>query len=73
MAILFGSHFLPYAWLHRSRAYAFLSVSVAVCLTAFALATRAPMPETVPLITAACYAAAIVWMWIENRELVSAS
>jgi hypothetical protein len=67
MAILFGSHFLPYAWLHRSRAYAFLSASVAISLTALALATRAPMPQTVPLVTAACYAIAVVWMWMENR------
>jgi hypothetical protein len=69
MAILFGSHFLPYAWLYRSRAYGFLAVSVAVCLTALALATRAPMPTTVPLVTAACYLVAIVWMWFENRLL----
>jgi formate/nitrite transporter FocA (FNT family) len=69
MAILFGSHFLPYAWLHRSRAYAFLSASVAIALTGLALITRAPMPATVPLVTAACYAAAIVWMWVENRRL----
>lgn len=69
MAILFGSHFLPYAWLHRSRAYAFLSASVAISLTGLALATRAPMPAAVPLITAACYAVAIAWMWAENRSL----
>ncbi len=68
MAILFGSHFLPYAWLYRSRAYGFLSVSVAVSLSALALITRAPMPETVPLVTAACYAIAVVWMWQENRQ-----
>lgn len=69
MAILFGSHFLPYAWLHRSRAYAFLSGSVAISLTGLALATRAPMPATVPLVTAMCYAVAIAWMWVENRAL----
>ena len=67
MAVLFGSHFLPYAWLHRSRAYGFLSASVAISLTTLALVTRAPMPETVPLVTAACYFVAIVWMWRENR------
>jgi hypothetical protein len=70
MAILFGSHFLPYAWLHRSRAYVFLSASVAISLTGLALATRAPMPSTVPLVTATCYAAAITWMWVENRTLI---
>jgi hypothetical protein len=69
MAILFGSHFLPYAWLYRSRAYAFLSVSVAVSLTVLALVARAPMPEIVPLITAVCYFIAIIWMGIENRSV----
>lgn len=72
MAILFGSHFLPYAWLHRSRAYAFLAASVAISLSALALVTRAPMPAAVPVITAACYAVAIAWMWIENRASTSA-
>ncbi|HUL74710.1 MAG TPA: hypothetical protein VLT86_16485 [Vicinamibacterales bacterium] len=71
MAILFGAHFLPYAWLHRSRAYAFLSASVAVSLSGLALVTRAPMTAAVPLVAAACYAAAIVWMWAENRGLAS--
>ena len=69
MASLFGAHFLPYAWLHRSRAYAFLSASVAISLTCLALVTRDPMPTVVPAITAACYAVAIGWMWIENRRL----
>jgi len=71
MAILFGSHFLPYGWLHRSRAYVFLSVSVAISLSALAVVIRTPMPSTVPLVTAACYAAAIAWMWVENRSLDS--
>jgi hypothetical protein len=68
MAVLFGSHFLPYAWLYRSRAYGFLSVSVAVSLTALAIVTRAPMPETVPLVTAACYFLAVAWLWRENAR-----
>lgn len=69
MAILFGSHFLPYAWLHRSRAYAFLSASVAISLTVLALLTRDPLPADVPLVAAACYAVSIAWMWLENRAL----
>lgn len=67
MAVLFGSHFLPYAWLYRSRAFAFLTISVTVSLSALALITGDPMPTMVPLITAACYAIAVVWMWRENR------
>jgi len=69
MAILFGSHFLPYAWLYRSRAYAFLTISVAVSLTVLAIITRDPMPTVVPLVTAACYAVSVVWMWRENLRV----
>ena len=69
MAILFGSHFLPYAWLYRSRAYAFLTISVAVSLSALAIITQEPNPTVVPLIAAMCYAVAIVWMWAENRDI----
>lgn len=67
MAILFGSHFLPYAWLYNSRAYAFLTISVTVSLSALVITTGDPMPTVVPLITAACYAVAVIWMWTENR------
>jgi len=69
MAVLFGSHFLPYAWLHRSRAYAFLSASVAMSVSVLALVTRDPQPTVVPLVAAACYAIAVGWMAIENRVL----
>lgn len=69
MAVLFGAHFLPYAWLYRSRAYAFLTISVAVSLSALVVIARGPMPTVVPLVTAACYGVAIVWMWRENQGL----
>jgi len=69
MALLFGSHFLPYMWLYRSRAYGFLATSVAVVLTLSALGTRDPMYDLVPWIVAACYAMAVVLLWIEVRGL----
>lgn len=68
MAILFGSHFLGYYWLYGSKAYAFLSVSVAVSLTVLAAVTRSAMPTVVPLITAGCYAISVVLLWRENRQ-----
>ena len=64
---LFGTHFLPYSWLYGSRAYAFLTISVAVSLTVLAVATRAPNPILASLLTAACYAVTVVWLWHENR------
>jgi hypothetical protein len=68
MATLFGSHFLGYAWLYRSRGYAVLSVCVSVLLTAAVLYARDPLATTVPLLTAAVYAVAILLLLQERRR-----
>jgi hypothetical protein len=67
MGVLFGSHFLPYAWLYRSRGYGFLAIGTTVALCAAVLVTRAPLYANVPLIAAACYAVAIVLLWMETN------
>lgn len=69
LAVLFGSHFLPYAWLYRSRAYAFLAVSTTVALVAGALVTRSDLYATAPLVAAACYAVTVLLLWREVRAL----
>jgi len=69
MAVLFGSHFLPYAWLYRSRGYGFLAVAVAVVLTAMVVVTRQPLYATAPLLAAGCYAVAVALLWQEVRAL----
>ena len=56
-------------WLYRSRAYGFLAISVALVLTASALATRDPLYHQVAGITAACYAASVGLLWREVRGL----
>lgn len=68
MATLFGSHFLGYAWLYRSRGYAVLSVGVSVLLTAAVLIARDPLFTFVPLLAAAVYATAIIFLWQERRD-----
>lgn len=73
MAVLFGSHFLPYAWLYRSRGYGFLAVAVAVVLSAAAIAAGQPLYTTAPLVAAACYAVAIALLWQEVRGLAPAA
>lgn len=65
MAVLFGSHFLPYAWLYESRAYLFLTVSVAAVLSVGALATSGPLYLMTPVLTAACYAVTVILLWRE--------
>jgi hypothetical protein len=67
MAVLFGSHFLPYAWLYRSRGYAFLAVATAVLLTGAALVAGGPLYPTAPLIAAGCYFVSVVLLWTEVR------
>lgn len=71
MAVLFGSHFLPYSWLYRTRAYGFLTLSIAISLTGLALITRDPLTTTVPLITAGCYAITVLWLWRDNAATVA--
>ena len=58
LAVLFGSHFLPYAWLYRSAAFGFLAVATTLVVTAGVVVTRNPLFTTVPLLAAACYAVA---------------
>jgi hypothetical protein len=55
MATLFGSHFLGYGWLYRSRGYA-------------VLIARDPLYLQVPLLAAAVYAVAVVLLTLEVRR-----
>jgi hypothetical protein len=67
MAVLFCSHFLPYNWLYRSRAYAFLAVGTGAITTAVAIALRSSLFLWAPLIAAGCYAIAVAMLWRENE------
>jgi hypothetical protein len=69
MALLFGSHFLPYAWLYRSRGYALLAIATALALTAAAIATRSALYSAAPLIAAAGYSVAVVMIGREVAVL----
>jgi hypothetical protein len=69
LAMLFGSHFLPYAWLYQSPAYGFLAVSTGVVLAAAVVVMRDPLYLTVPIVTAACHAVAVALL---RRELAAA-
>jgi hypothetical protein len=59
LAVLFGSHFLPYGWIYESRAYPFLTVSLAVVMCVGAIISGGPMYLAVPLLAAGCYAIAV--------------
>jgi len=69
LAVLFGSHFLPYAWLYRSAAFGFLAVATTLVVSAGVIVTRSPLYATVPLLAAACYAVAVAMLWREVGAL----
>lgn len=60
MAVMFGSHFLPYGWLYRSRGYMVLTILTTVATTATVLIARGPAPQIVPLVAAASYLVSIL-------------
>ncbi len=67
MAVLFGSHFLPYGWFYRSAGYTALGIGSIVVPTVLVLAgVRAP--EHVALAMAAMYVACVVRVHFENRR-----
>jgi hypothetical protein len=72
MVVLFGSHFLPYAWLYRSSAYAFLAIAIVVLVTAAVVLARDPLYHVVPAMAAACYGISVAWLWLESRRLANA-
>ena len=68
MGVLFGAHFLPYAWLYRSRAYAVLAIATSSVLTVAVLVTRSPLYAIAPLLAAACYGVAVAMLWREATQ-----
>ena len=70
MAVLFGSHFLPYGWLYRSRGYMLLAILTAVATTATViLAGGRPVPQLIPLVAAASYFVSIL---VARAEIATA-
>jgi hypothetical protein len=67
MAVLFGSHFLPYWWLYRSNGYALLAALTTVACTVAVLIARGPLFTVIPLIAASCYAVSCI---VLGREVV---
>ncbi len=72
LAVLFGSHFLPYLWLYASRGYAVLAISTCVVPTIAVIVRRDPLYHHVPWIAAACYAVAVFILWGEVQRRAAA-
>lgn len=69
LALLFGSHFLPYAWVYRSAGYATLAVLTTIVLSVAALVSGGPIVRETPLLAAVCYLVAVAMLWVEVRRI----
>jgi hypothetical protein len=72
MAAIGGAHFLPYAWLHRTRIYTVLGIAISVGAFALALTLkRASFPWVLFYMTALYWLAA-PWLVFHARRLTAA-
>ena len=68
VGLLGGSHFLPYAWIYRSRAYWFVTLGTCLSALLFGIGFVSTAYMTVPLSVAAVFAIGVLWILAENRS-----
>jgi len=68
VGLLGGAHFLPYAWIYRSRAYVFVTIGTGLSALIFGTAFVSQAYVAVPLAMAAVFALAVIWIRAENRR-----
>ena len=71
MAAIGGGHFLPYAWLQRTRIYVVLGVAVSVGALALSLALRREAFSPVLFYISACYAVAAPLLLRHARRITA--
>lgn len=71
VGLLGGAHFLPYAWIYRTRAYIF--VTLGTCLPALVLGTAfvSAAYTVVPMSMAAAFAVGVFWIVSDNRKMLT--
>lgn len=68
VGLLGGAHFLPYAWIYRSRAYVFVTLGICLSALVLGIAFTSVAYTVVPLGMAAIFAIAVLWIVSENRR-----
>jgi uncharacterized protein DUF7010 len=71
VGLLGGAHFLPYAWIYRSRAYVFVTVGTGMSALVIGTTLVSQAYLAVPLAMAAVFAIAVLWIRRENRQFES--
>ena len=72
LAAVGGGHFLPYAWLHRTKVYVILGVAVSLGAFALSLALRREAFSPVLFYVSACYAVAAPLLLRHARRITRA-
>jgi len=71
LAAVGGGHFLPYAWLQRTRVYSVLGVVVSVGAFALSLVLKRDAFAWVLFFMTACYWVATPWLLAHSRRLAA--
>jgi hypothetical protein len=68
VGLLGGAHFLPYAWIYRSRAYWFVTLGTCLSALVIGIGFVSKAYIAVPLSMAAVFAISVFWILAENRN-----
>ncbi len=68
VGLLGGAHFLPYAWIYRSRAYWFVTLGTCLSALVIGIGLVSKAYVAVPLSMAAVFAISVYWILTENRN-----
>jgi len=68
VGLLGGAHFLPYAWIYKSRAYVFVTLGICLSALGFGIVLTSLAYTIVPLSMALVFALAVLWILRENRK-----
>ncbi|MCB1609703.1 MAG: hypothetical protein KDI71_22295 [Xanthomonadales bacterium] len=68
MAVLFGSHFLPYGWFYRAPGYSFLGIGLPLVATVLQLIWPERVFLSIPLAAAGIYLIAVAMVWAQNAR-----
>jgi len=68
VGLLGGGHFLPYAWIYRSRAYWFVTLGICLSALFFGIGFVSTAYVAVPLSMAVVFAIGVFWILAENRS-----
>ena len=67
LAIIFGAHLLPYAWLYKSKAYIVMSVLISFTMITIGIIFNAVVVSMVMIVFEIIFC---IWLMLENKYLM---